>query len=409
MKLHFSLTRFMLAAVAATTLALSASNAFAQADKPIKIGITTPIQLQVGRDTKDGAQMAIDEINAKGGLLGRKLMLTVADETENPEQGINAIKKLTGDEKVDVLLGGYTSGVVLAQAPHVVASKTVYLINGAASPAITAKVKQDYEANKYIFRIAPLNSIHLARSLIDYMAGFLKGELGYNNVAIIGENAKWVQDLLPVLKKGSTDAGLDVKVTELFDTSTTDFSPILSKVKNSGAQYMIVILSHASSDVFAKQWYDARIPIPYGGIDVKSQDADFFQRVGGKSISEIAIGSIARTPLSPITIPFLDGFKRRYGRDPVYTGSGAYDGVYAYAEAVARAKSVETGAVIKELEKTDMQSTGGRVQFDDSHDLKAGVGFVNMLYLQWQDKGERVIVWPKEVRSGKFIMPPWVK
>ena len=82
---------------------------------PIKIGLTTAVQLQVGRDTQEAAKFAIDEINAKGGVMGRKLSYVVADETENPEVGINAIKKLTADEKVDVIVGGYTSGVTLAR------------------------------------------------------------------------------------------------------------------------------------------------------------------------------------------------------------------------------------------------------------------------------------------------------
>lgn len=393
----------------AVSLALASTMALAQADKPIKIGITTAVQLQVGRDTRDGAQLAVDEINAKGGVLGRKLTLAVADETEDPEKGISAIKKLTADEKVDVLVGGYTSGVTLAQVPHITAAKTIYLNVGAASPAINAKVKQNYDSNKYIFRVGPINSLHLARGLVGYMNGFLKGELGLQKVAMVGESAKWVQDLLPVLRKGATDGGLDVVMAETFDTGTTNFSPLLSKVKNSGAQYLIVILSHASSDVFAKQWYDARIPVPYGGIDVKSQDADFFQRVGGKALTEVAANFIVRAPLSERTIPFLDNFKQRYGREPVYTGSGAYDAVYAYAEAATRAKSVEADPVIKELEKTDMPATVGRIQFDENHDVKAGPGLVNALFAQWQEDGKRVVVWPKDVRSGQYITPPWIK
>ncbi len=110
----------------------------------------TAVQLQVGRDTQDAIKIAMDEINAKGGVLGRKLEMTVADETENPETGISAIKKLTADEKADVLIGGYTSGVTLAQLPHISTAKTIYLGVGAASPAITAKVKQDYDKYKYI-------------------------------------------------------------------------------------------------------------------------------------------------------------------------------------------------------------------------------------------------------------------
>jgi branched-chain amino acid transport system substrate-binding protein len=106
-----------LAAASIFGLGISVQTALAQ--QPIRIGVPTSIQLQVGRDTQNAAKLATDEINAKGGVLGRKLEIVVADETENPEQGIAAIKKLTADDKVDVLIGGYTSGVTLAQLPHI--------------------------------------------------------------------------------------------------------------------------------------------------------------------------------------------------------------------------------------------------------------------------------------------------
>lgn len=390
--------------VAAGLLALAP--AYAQ-QPPIKIGVTTPIQLQVGRDTVEAIKIAIDEINAKGGVKGRKLDMVIADETENPETGINAIKKLTADEKADVLVGGYTSGVTLAQVPHITAAKTIYIGVGAASPAINAGVKKDYERNKYIFRSGPINAAHQARGLVDFISGMLIGELGFKRVAIVGENAKWVQDLVPILKDGAVKAGADVRMAELFDTSTSDFSPLLSKVKASEAQFLIVILSHASSDTFAKQWHDARFPIPYGGIDVKSMDGDFYDRVGGKAISEIAGNFAVRAPLTERTVPFFDEFKKRTGRVPVYTAFGAYDGVRAYAAAV-EAAGFDTDAIIKALEKTSMVGVAGQLEFDDTHDVKAGGNFNNLLFVQWQDKGNRVVVWPKAQRSGALIQPPWL-
>ena len=126
-----------------------------------------------------------------------------------------------------------------------------------------------------------------------------------SKIAIVGENAKWVQDLVPLLKKGATEAGADVRATEFFDAQTSDFSPLFSKVKDSGAQFMVVILSHASSDIFAKQWYDSRFPMPYGGIDVKSMDGDFCERIGGKSVGELAANFAVRAPLTPKTMPVL--------------------------------------------------------------------------------------------------------
>ncbi len=386
---------------------LSANTATAQ-QGPIKIGIPTSIQLQVGRDTQNAAKMAIDEINAKGGLLGRKLEIVVADETENPEQGIAAIKKLTADDKVDVLIGGYTSGVTLAQLPHISNAKTIYIGVGAASPAITAKVKADYDNYKYIFRAFPIHAGHQARALVDFINGKLKGEMGLKKIAIVGENAKWVQDLVPILKKGAVDGGTEVPMAEFFDTSTSDFSPLFAKVKASGAQYLIVILSHASSDIFVKQWHDAQVPIPIGGIDVKSQDADFFTRVSGKALGE-TVGMFAiRAALTPKTIPFWDEFVKRYGTAPVYTGIGAYDAVHVYADAVKRANSVEPNAVIKELEKTDHVGIAGKMQFDEVHDVKTGPGLQNLLFAQWQKDGARIVVWPKASETGKMIPPPWM-
>jgi branched-chain amino acid transport system substrate-binding protein len=409
-------TLWTLAALGATLglglgLGLATGEAAAQA-KAIRIGVPTAMQLQVGRDTQDAMKMAIDEVNAKGGVLGRKLEMVVADETENPETGISAIKKLTADEKVDVLIGGYTSGVTLAQLPHISAAKTIYLNVGSASPSTNAKVKTDYDNYKYIFRVGPINAAHQARQMTGFVSGFVKGELGLSKIAIVGENAKWVQDLVPLLKKGATDAGADVRATEFFDSQTSDFSPLFSKVKDSGAQYMVVILSHASSDIFAKQWHDARFPMPYGGIDVKSMDGDFCERIGAKSVGEMAANFAVRAPLTPKTIPFFDEFRKRTNRAPVYTAFGAYDAVHIYAEAVTRAGSTDTDAVIKQLEKTSYIGIPGTIEFDDTHDVKPGTATYkgpSFLFAQWRDGCKREVVHPKELRTADFVYPSWIK
>lgn len=401
-----------LVSVACAAVALAAPAVFAQG-KPIRIGVPTAMQLQVGRDTQDAVKMAIDDINAKGGVLGRQLEMVVADETENPETGISAIKKLTADEKVDVLIGGYTSGVTLAQLPHISSAKTIYLGVGAASPAVQAKVKTDYENYKYVFRVGPLNSAHQARHLTGFVSNFVKGELGISKIAIVGENAKWVQDLVPLLKKGATEAGADVRATEFFDAQTSDFSPLFSKVKDSGAQYMVVVLSHASSDIFAKQWHDSRFPMPYGGIDVKSMDGDFCQRIGGKSVGELAANFAVRAPITPRTIPFFDEFaKRTGGRSPVYTAFNANDAVYIYADAVKKAGSTDPAKVIPQLEKTSFTGITGQIEFDESHDVKPGTATFKgpaLLLAQWRDGCKREVIYPKERRTAEFVYPAWIK
>jgi len=400
------------AAAAASVFAATAIPAAAQESKPIKIGVNTAIQLQVGRDAIDAVKMAVDEINTKGGVLGRKFEMVVADEgeaaSEGPKVGIAAVNKLTGEDHVDVLIGGYDSGVTLGELPHIARAKTIFLGIGSASPAIQQKVKDDYDHYKYVFRVNPINSAKQANGIVDFIVGKLKGELGYNKISIIGENAKWVQDIVPALKKGATDAGMEVPIAEFFDVQTADFSPIFTKVKDSGSQYLLIILSHAASDVFVKQWYDAKIPVPIGGIDVKGQDANFFKRVDGKAISEVSTNFVLRAPLTEKTVGWWDSFVKLYSRGPVYTAGGSYDAVYIYADAVKRAGSAETDAVIKALEATDYVGVRGRVQFDALHEVRDGPGFVNELFVQWQQDGNRVVIWPREVANGKMINAPWI-
>jgi branched-chain amino acid transport system substrate-binding protein len=400
-------------AVAALAFAAgSADRAIAQQSKPIRIGVNTAIQAQVGRDAIDGVKMAVEEINAQGGVVGRKIEVIVADEGEaasdGPKVGIAAVNKLTSEDHVDVLIGGYDSGVTLGELPHIARAKTIFLGVGSASPAIQQKVKDDYDHYKYIFRVNPINSAKQSQALISFIGGKLKGELGYKKISIIGENAKWVQDMVPDIKKGAQAAGIEVPFAEFFDVQTADFSPLFAKVKDSGSQYLIVIISHAASDVFVKQWYDAKVPVPIGGIDVKGMDANFYDRVGGKSIAEVSANFVVRAPLTPATVPWWDKFVSIYKRPPVYTAAGAYAATHLYAEAVKRAGSADTDAVIKELEKTDYVGPAGRIQFDATHDVKDGPGFVNEIFVQWQANGERVVVWPKELQSGKMINPPWL-
>ena len=406
-----SLIGFSAAGAALTFIMTSAQPAVAQ-EKPIRIGVNTAIQLQVGRDAIDAVKMAVGEINEHGGLLGRKLEVIVADEgeaaSEGPKVGIAAVNKLTGDDGVNVLIGGYDSGVTLGELPHIARAKTIFLGIGSASPAIQQKVKDDYAHYKYIFRVNPINSAKQSTALIDFIGGKLKGDLGLKKIAILGENAKWVQDMVPSIKKGAEQAGLEVPIAEFFDVQTADFSPIFAKLKDSGAQYLILIISHGASDVFVKQWFDAKVPVPIGGIDVKSMDANFFKRVDGKSIAEVSANFVVRAPLTPTTVAWWDKFVKLYDRPPVYTAPGAYDAVHVYAEAVKRAGSVDTDKVIAELEKTDYVGVRGRVQFDATHDVKDGPGFVNELFVQWQNNGERVVVWPKDLATGKMINPPWL-
>jgi branched-chain amino acid transport system substrate-binding protein len=387
--------------VAAPQLAVARST-------PIRVGAPIALALQAGRDAEVAMRMAVEAINAAGGVLGRPLELVVADEGQTAESAVAAIRVLTAEQQVDVLIGGCTSGLTLAQLPHIVTARTIYLSIGGASPAITQQVGRD-DAHRVVFRAGPMNAAHQARALSDFVSGFAVREMGCRRMAILGEDASWVQDLLPALAADATAAGAQVTLSETFDAASRDFLPVLARVRDSNAQFLVQVLSTGASEALISQWHDARLPFAIGGVDVKSTDAEFFERTNGKAISQITGALALRAPVTGSTVPFWDAFVQESGRTaPMYTAFTAHDAVELYADAVRRAGTTDADGVIAELERSDFSGTQGRIQFDANHDLKVGPGLVRLAFAQWQEGGRREIVWPPELRTAPAILPPWL-
>ncbi len=401
----------VVALVAMGSFGLGSSGVSAQAPL-LKVGAPGPMQLPVGQGIINGLTLAAGEINAAGGIMGRKVTVVPEDEAETPQVGIAAMRKLMESDKVDVLIGGQTSGVVLAQLPQIARGKIVFLGVGAASPLITEQVRKDYANYKYLFRVSPVNSTYLGYALADFVDEFVKPELKATKIAIIGENLVWVQGVLPAMEKRLAEKkGLDVVYKELFDARTTDFSPLFAKARAAGAQFVVPIMSHASSDVVVKAYASLKVPIPWGGIDVKSSEADSCEKLGGAAVGQtVLFGSPPiRVAVTPKTIPFLDKYTERFKRAPVYTSFGAYDALYIYKQAAESARSFDADKVIPILEKTDYVGASARVAFDDVHDLRYGPGYAVETMVQWQDGCRRVLIWPKQFATGKYVALPWLR
>jgi len=401
------LSRRRLLRAAAAGAALAAAAPLRAQLPPIRIGVPTPLNEPEGRDTVDAVQMAVAELNAQGGLLGRPLEVKVGDETRDPKVGAAVIDALTGDAEADVLIGGHTSGVTLAQLDRIAAARRVFLSCGGASPAITQQVLRDYERFKYVFRVHPANAAHQARALVEFIGGFLVGEMRYTRIALVGEDDSWVRNLMPILARNATAVGAEVRLTEIVDTATQDFSPLLTKIQGSRAHFVLTLFAQIASDRFVRQWAAGGVAALIGGIDARASRPEFFGAVQGDALGQIVAGFAVRAPITPRTVPFWDAFAARTGRaGPAHVAMGAYDAVHLYAEAVRRAGTLEADPLIEALKQTDHLGVTGRIQFDEGHDVKVGPGLANLLFSQWQEKGERVVLWPRELRGGTPFVPP---
>ena len=202
----------------AFTSAGAADRDFAKIDT-IRFGVLAPVQMTVGHGIINAAKLAIDEINAAGGIHGKKIEMIIGDTESKPEKGITAMKKLVLEDKVDVLVGEYNSGVALALQPFVANYKIVFMSTGCASPDLTNNVKKDYQRNKYYF-FDMINSDRQEQWAHKFLKEFVNQKLGYKKFAILAENAKWTESYAQNLKKDLEKDGFEVPFLERFDVET---------------------------------------------------------------------------------------------------------------------------------------------------------------------------------------------
>ncbi len=374
----------------------------------VRMGILAPVQMSVGMGITNAAKLAAEEINSAGGILGKKIELFIGDTEGKPEKGITALKKLVLEDKVDVLVGEYSSGVSLALQPFLPNYKIVFITTGCASLALTDNVKKDYGKYKYFFRNMINSDIRQQEWAFKFLKEFVNGTMGYKKVAIVAENAKWTEEYAPNLKKKLEGAGMEVVFSERFDVDLKDFSPMFAKMKSLNTQWIAQIISHAASIPLVKAWQDNK-PAPMGLCDVQSMDSKFWEITGGACLYEVTYNFIARAPLTDRTIPMWDKYVRQFATNPVYTTGFTYDSIYLLAEVIKQKKSVKSDDIITGLENISYKGVLHRqTGFDkQTHDLLEG-RYV-MPLVQWQDGGKQVVIFPEQFKTGNYVKPAWWK
>ena len=403
-------SRGFLAATALGLLATASSQVFA-AD-PIKIGVIAEAQAIAGASIPQAAQMAADEINAKGGVDGRKIEIVTYDNHSSSADSVRAFQRAVNEDKVNIVIASYISEVVLALEPWASRLKTPFITPGAASNEISKSVHNDYEKNKYTFH-GYLTSAALALSVCDAARELLVEQKQMKTAVIMSEDAAWTKPLDVGYEECLPKIGLKVLDHIRFSPDTTDFTPIFNKIETAKPDVMITGISHVGVQPTV-QWKNQQVPIPMLGISSQATNSTF-----GKDTNDASDGVLYQgvsgpdVAVTPKSIPFAEGFKAKFGNFPSYAGYTSYDEVYYIADAVKRAGSTEADKLVDALEKTDWVGTIGRIQFygkDDqfTHSIKYGKGLITGLMLQWQD-GKQVSVWPKEVAKGQLKFPSFIK
>ena len=391
--------------------------------KTVKIGVVGPMAFTQGEGHWNGASLAEEEINAKGGIkVGDeqlKIELIKADSNEflSVPDATNAMELAITRNKADFLVGGFRSEAVLVMQDIAADYKKIFIGCGAAHPKLCMRVSEDYDKYKYWFRVTPINSKFLVKVdflLLGMVAKAMATELKIEKikVGIIAEKAVWTDPIVDIAKENLPKMGMEVVGVWRPSPVATDVAAELSAVQRAGAHIIFTSFSSSVGIPFAKQWGELKIPAAAVGINVEAQKDGFWEATGGKGNYTVTINTYADVKITEATKPFFKKYKERFKEAPNYT-AGTYEAIYILADAIEKAGTLDAEKLIPVLEKTDRQGTAGRVVFSEDHDVMWGPGYTTSLGTQWQN-GENKCVWPVGWEgityegAAPYVLPPWV-
>jgi len=252
------LTRLAAAAALALSAGISAG-AIAHAQETIKFGFIGSFASDAGRSTMRGAEIAIEEINAAGGILGgKKIELVKADSGEDPTEGIKAYEYLAETEKVQFIVSGSIDDVSLAWLPRMTEYQIPTLDTWTSSIAIINKLVEDYETHKMYFMNVATDEA-LATLYVDFGKDVLAGKMGWKKTVILQEDTAFGEAINGLVTQLlAPEAGIEVLDTIKYDVATVDFSPIFSRAVDSGADF-IYIISSVNSQVVSSQYVKLQV------------------------------------------------------------------------------------------------------------------------------------------------------
>ena len=429
-------SKFILSVLLAVCLVMTIGSA-AWGAKVIKIGVIGPMNFVQGKGHWNGATMAAEEINARGGIwVGKKKMkveLVKADSNEflSMTDATNAMELLLTRHKVDFIVGGFRTEAVLAMQDMAMDYKKIFLGCGAATDEICTRVAKDYDTYKYWFRHTPINSTNLGKTSFIHLgtvAAIMKMSLNIPKikVAVVAEKAVWTEGVVKASQVVLPKMGMEVVGVWRPSQVATDVTAELSAIQRSGAHIIFNWFSASVGITFPRQAGELKIPAMQVGINVEAQKDSFWEATQGMGNYGMTLNTYARgVEVNGLTAPFMNRYIERFGETPTYTADTYGAIIYALAPTIEEAGTLDSDKIVAALENREYAVPTGKIAYMKDaegrhlHDVKWGPGYVTALGVQWQD-GKLKGVWPNRWKAAKgapeitykgmvpYKIAPWV-
>ncbi|MBI4456662.1 MAG: penicillin-binding protein activator [Acidobacteria bacterium] len=350
---------WMKAALIAAGVSLAIGGAL-EAANTIKIGVNQPLTGAVaasGNFVANGAKIAADEINAKGGIGGTRIELVIEDNKSNPTEAVAVAEKLIVRDKVPVMMGAWSSTYTLAVMPKLMEYKIPMLVETSSSDKITTS------GNPYVFRISPTSGMEAA-AFADKV-----GRLKIRKADFLVVNNDWGKGAADVFQKMLKDKGVVIGVVETMDAAAQDLNAQLSKIKGSDADTLFITTAVEQLTLALKQIYALRLKrqiITTGG----SQNPDqLIEQAGAAANGTLHLTTFAPwfpgvSPNPEATKAFIAEWVKRGNKFAGLTeGFRGYDGIRTIAAAIAKAGKAEPEAIRTALWNTQLTGLNGKIAF----------------------------------------------
>ncbi|MBW1771336.1 MAG: ABC transporter substrate-binding protein [Deltaproteobacteria bacterium] len=391
--------------------------------KPILVGAPASYAAQPWSwSGMKGQQLATKQINDAGGVnvggvkrpFKLELLDTRAEEAGVPvSEALLGIEKLILEKKVDVLCGGPTmSEASMAVLDLVAKYNIIHLISsGTWTPGWQKKVGSNLEKYRTSFKITS-SVIYVIPEGADLLNS-IKARRGYDTVYVLTQDNVISRKAAEIFSKLASKKGYKIVGKDVVPQGTTDYSPQLFQAKRKKAKILLVWTNDPTAVILMKQFADLKIPSLMVGFNPAATEEEIWNQVDGKceySIQPLGAASNSSSKI-PGAAEFQAAYKKFCGKAPFGAASMSYIGMYVLKDAIERAGSLDTDALVDALVKTDYMSINGRVRFNPrNHWAKysddPNEGLVSN-WFQWI-KGKRITVWPRSVADGDIQLPPWM-
>lgn len=376
--------------LAALCTALFSASAMAD----VKIGVINSLSgnfAAFGQRYNTGMQVALEEINAKGGINGEKVELIIQDDRSEAQSALAAVESLN-KQQVPLIIGSYASGITGPVSKVATRQKIPLIVLGSADDSITKP------GSDWVFR-AKHNSTIVAKAYFDYFDNLRKNNPEIKKIAVMYGNGAWPTSMSEEGIRQAEKRGYEIVGKQAYDQGTTDFRPILNKFRAANPDILLTSSYADDGIAIARQIKEVGLNTKVVAIDTASSMVSFIQQVGNPSENIVSAVSWSPDVKYEGTPELYERLKKKAKEDPSFYEAEGYLALTVAADALRRAKSLDRDAVRDALTKTDLKTPVTDVTFENYDGFK-GQNPIKSVIIQIQN-GKHVTVFPENLASQK--------